>query len=78
MTLDNARLNKTYKIVGFLGGPNLSQRLYSMGLYIGAKVQVKSVAPMRGPLIVQNIDNEIQIALGRGIIRKIEVVESDV
>ncbi len=75
MTLDNARLNKTYKIVGFYGGPNLTQRLYSMGLYIGAKVQVKSVAPMRGPLIVKNIENDIQIALGRGIIKKIEVAE---
>jgi len=76
MTLDNARMNKTYKIVGFFGGHNLAQRLYSMGLYVGAKVRIKSVAPMRGPLIIQNVDNDIQIALGRGIISKIEVAES--
>ncbi len=76
MTLINAIPNKTYVIIGFNGGPNLIQRLYSMGLYPGAKVQIVSVAPLRGPLMIKNLDNNIQIALGRGIVSKISVREA--
>ncbi len=76
MTLINAKPNKTYIIIGFNGGPNLIQRLYSMGLYPGARIQIVSVAPLRGPLMVKNIDNGIQIALGRGIVSKIIVTEA--
>ncbi len=75
MTLINAIPNRTYVIVDFNGGPNLIQRLYSMGLYPGARIQIVSVAPLRGPLMIKNLDNNIQIALGRGIVSKISVRE---
>ena len=75
MTLSDARFEKIYRIVSLNGGANMAQRLSAMGLYPGARVALASRAPLCGPLLIENIENNVQVALGTGVVEKIEVVE---
>lgn len=58
------------RIVGFLGGRGMERRLASMGLNLGAEVEViKSSGP--GPVIVAS--RETRVALGFGLARQVLV-----
>ena len=52
----------------------MAQRLSAMGLYPGARVALPQGRPL-GPLLIKNIENNVQVALGTGVVEKIEVVE---
>ncbi len=57
------------------GGTGLEDKLTQHGLYPGDCVRVLRAAPMGGPLLVDVHGREI--ALGRGIAKKILVEESE-
>ncbi len=63
----------TYSIIDIEGGMRLKRRLYSIGLYPGAKVSIVNKAPLGGPVLVKNIETNVQLALGRGVLSKIIV-----
>ncbi len=69
ITLDRVKSGTRVRVAGFLGGWRGSDRLLKMGLGPGAEVEVVSRYPFRGPVVVR-LDGS-QIALGRGIARRI-------
>ena len=71
MTLDKIKAGTRVRVSGFLGGWRGSERLLKMGIGPGTEVVVVSQYPLRGPVVVR-VD-ESQIALGRGIARRILV-----
>jgi ferrous iron transport protein A len=71
MTLDQLSFGQTAKIVAIGGGRGLQRHLQQMGLNAGDVVIVSSRGAFRGPLLVSFHGS--QIAIGRGIARKIEI-----
>jgi ferrous iron transport protein A len=71
MTLDQLNFGQTAKIVAIGGGHGLQRHLQQMGLHPGDIVIVSSRGAFRGPLLVSFHGS--QIAIGRGIARKIEI-----
>ena len=59
------------KVIGFEGGDKFQDRLLQHGLYPGDLARVLRAAPLKGPLLVEVGGREI--ALGRGVARKILV-----
>jgi len=74
-TLDLVKENQKVKVVSISGGWGLRQRLGCLGIHPGDIITVKKSAIMRGPILISVHGN--QVALGRGVARKIivEVVE---
>lgn len=72
-TLDRVKPGSRARVVGFSGGWRGSDRLLKMGIGPGAEVQAVSFHPFRGPIVVKVDDT--QIALGRGLAKKILVEE---
>ncbi len=68
--LSEAQIGK-YRIVSVVGGFGFQQRLKILGLKVGSVVEVTTVHPMGGPVVL-NIDDR-QIAIGRGMASKIFV-----
>ena len=71
MTLDELRNGETVVMLGFDGGHGLARKLDAMGLRPGKQLRMVSSQFMRGPITVL-LDGR-QIALGRGIARRILV-----
>ena len=71
MTLDQLSFGRKAKIVAVGGGYGLRRHLQQMGLHPGDTVFVSSGGAFRGPLLVSFHGS--QIAIGRGIARKIEI-----
>ncbi len=73
MPLSMANKNKLWKIADVIGGRNVKQRLFVLGLYPGSIVKMVT-NDFRGPLIVEI--NNSKIAIGRGMAQKILVNET--
>jgi len=71
MTLDQLRNGQTVVMLGFGGGRGLARKLDAMGLRPGKELRMVSSQLMRGPITVL-LDGR-QVALGRGIARRILV-----
>ena len=71
MTLDELRNGQTVVMLGFQGGRGLARKLDAMGLRPGKELRMISSQFMRGPITVL-LDGR-QVALGRGIARRILV-----
>ena len=71
MTLDQLGFGRAAKIVAIGGGHGLQRHLRQMGFHPGDAVSVSSRGAFRGPLLVSVHGS--QIAIGRGIARKIEI-----
>ena len=74
MDLSEVGSGKWVKFTRFIGGGGVSIKLRSLGIMPGDVVQVKRLAPFGGPILVEMDGREI--ALGRGIAKRIEVEES--
>jgi Fe2+ transport system protein FeoA len=75
MNLLDAPANAPLRVVALLGGEGFCRRLLSLGFHRGDVVRLDSRAPFRGPLLVMNMTSGCQVALGRGVARKIIVEE---
>ena len=71
MTLEQLKLGQHAEVLAIDVGHGLSRRLHQMGLHVGDIVSVMSHAALRGPLLVTV--HGMQIAIGRGVARKIGV-----
>ena len=71
ITLDLVRENQKVKVVDISGGWGIRQRLGCLGIHHGDIITVKKSAIMRGPILISIHGN--QVALGRGIARKVAV-----
>ena len=74
MVLLDVKTGSSVRILSLEGGAGLQDKLTQHGLYPGDCVRVLRTAPMGGPLLVDVQGREI--ALGRGVARKILVEES--
>ncbi|KUK99364.1 MAG: hypothetical protein XE08_0059 [Parcubacteria bacterium 32_520] len=70
-TLDSISENKTVKVIDISGGWGVRQRLSGLGIHPGDVITVKKSAIVRGPILISVHGN--QVALGRGVARKIIV-----
>ena len=66
---------RTAVVVGFSGGRGIMRKLDAMGLRPGKSVRKLSTQMMAGPVTVL-IDNR-QVAMGRGIARRVQVETQD-
>ncbi|HEC92598.1 MAG TPA: ferrous iron transport protein A [Candidatus Atribacteria bacterium] len=75
INLDLIKEGQKVKVVDIYGGWGIRQRLGCLGIHPGDIITVKKSAIMRGPILVSVHGN--QVALGRGVARKIlvEVIE---
>ena len=71
ITLDLAKENQKVKVMDISGGWGIRQRLGCLGIHPGDTITVKRSAIMRGPILINVHGN--QVALGRGVARKIIV-----
>jgi len=71
ITLDSIRESQKVKVINISGGWGIRQRLAGLGIHPGNEITVKKSAIMRGPILISIHGN--QVALGRGIARKIIV-----
>jgi len=74
MVLLDVEIGKSVRILSLEGGEGLRDKLTQHGLYPGDCVRVLRTAPLGGPLLIDVQGREI--ALGRGICKKILVEES--
>lgn len=73
ISLDNINSGKKVRICGINGGKGIYRRLLSLGIIPGNEVEVVSIHPWGGPVILKLDDT--QLAMGRGMARKVQVVE---
>ncbi|NMC27273.1 MAG: ferrous iron transport protein A [Syntrophomonadaceae bacterium] len=73
LTLNQIEPGQKVKIVGITGGWGGHGRLAGLGFRPGLIVEMVAVHPFRGPVVVR-VDNT-QIAIGRGLARKVIVEE---
>ena len=74
ITLDSISENQKVKVVSIFGGWGIRQRLGCLGIHPGDMITVKKSAIMRGPILISVHGN--QVAIGRGVARKV-VVEAE-
>jgi len=74
MTLSATKTGKSYTLVGFDGGQQLRERIYSMGLNSGAILTIIS-NPGYGPVGLEV--RQTRLGIGRGMAAKIKVREVD-
>lgn len=72
LTLSNTRTGKSYTLVGFDGGQQLREKIYSMGLNSGAVFTIIS-NPGYGPIGLEV--RQTRLGIGRGMAAKIRVRE---
>lgn len=73
MTLDQVKPGKKVVVAEVAGGWEASGRLMSLGIGPGVELEVVSIHPFKGPVVVRL--EGTQVALGRGIAKKIAVDE---
>ena len=75
INLDLIKEGQKVKVVDIYGGWGIRQRLGCLGIHPGDILTVRKSAIMRGPILISIHGN--QVALGRGIAKKIlvEVIE---
>ena len=70
-TLDKVISSQTVIITRINAGKSLGNRLANMGLHIGDSLQIIRSGQFGGPIII--LINNAEIAIGRGIAKKIVV-----
>ena len=73
MSLVEAPIDKSLRIVDIAGGESVKRRLLAIGFHKGDLVVLDSLAILKGPILVRSSASGMRIALGRGIARKITV-----
>ncbi|HHW17577.1 MAG TPA: ferrous iron transport protein A [Firmicutes bacterium] len=75
MTLEDAPVGHELVIDQIAAGEGATRRLLDLGVYPGVRVSVIASHPWRGPVVVRV--GGTQVALGRGLARKILVRRID-
>jgi ferrous iron transport protein A len=73
MDLLGVAKGKWVRILDIKGGAGVDIKLHSLGLMPGDMVRIKRQAPFGGPILLEV--NGREIALGRGVAKKIEIEE---
>jgi len=73
MSLVEAPVDKSLRIVDIAGGESVRRRLLAIGFHKGDLVVLDSLAILKGPILVRSSASGTRIALGRGVARKITV-----
>jgi ferrous iron transport protein A len=71
ITLDLIKEGQKVKVIDIYGGWGIRQRLGCLGIHLGDVITVKKSAIMHGPILI--IVHGNQVALGRGVARKVLV-----
>jgi Fe2+ transport system protein FeoA len=73
MTLAEIKEGNVAEIKKLSGGRDLIEKIQGFGLFVGSKVRLERKAPFRGPLLVEDMENDARIMIGRGMATKVEV-----
>ncbi len=73
ISLINAPLDSSLKIVDILGGHGVRRRLFALGFHKEDIIELDSRSILRGPVLIKNLTSDTSVALGRGIAQKIMV-----
>ncbi len=73
MSLLDLPIGSRARVMDIYGGTNSIRRIMAMGLKKGDEVEVLYKAVFGGPILVKNLSNGSQIAIGRGMAGKIIV-----
>ncbi len=73
MSLSEIDNGKIVILKRFLGGKRFVDKLNSMGIYEGMKVNVIRHAPFNGPILIEGVGSSVRVMIGRGMAEKIEV-----
>lgn len=73
MSLAHLGIGKKARVVDMQGGWSSHKRLLSMGVGPGANVEMISVHPLHGPVVIK-VEGS-QMAIGRGLAKKVMVDE---
>jgi len=70
-TLDLVKESQKVRVIDISGGWGLRQRLGGLGIHFGDEIVIKKSSIMHGPILISIHGN--QVALGRGVARKVTV-----
>ena len=73
-TLDQIQNIRHVQVVDIAGGWGIRQQLNQMGIHVGDHLEIKRSGIMKGPLHIKV--HGMEVALGRGMARKIVVSET--
>jgi Fe2+ transport system protein FeoA len=73
MTLAQAPRGRKLRIVAIQGGEGVRRRLFALGFHKDDLIEVNAHGILRGPLLVRNLTADTSVALGRGIVSRINV-----
>jgi ferrous iron transport protein A len=72
LTLSQAKVGQTYRLVGFDGGMMLREKINSMGLSSGACIRIMTNSG-HGPVGLEV--RQTRLGIGRGMAEKIRIIE---
>ena len=75
MNLFDAQTGKKYRILSINLQQSLNERVLNLGIYVGARVQIVKSATKSAPVLINC--QGLNVALGQGISKKIEVLDSE-
>ena len=70
-SLDGVAANRNVSVVSIRGGWGVRQRFNQMGIHVADTIEIRRCGSMGGPILIRI--HGIDIALGRGLARKILV-----
>jgi ferrous iron transport protein A len=74
LCLSDARVGKSYTMLGLAGGSRFQEKIYSMGLNPGVKFKIL-LNSGHGPIELEV--RQTKLAIGRGMARRIRIKEND-
>jgi len=73
MTLEQATKGSRVRVVKRTSGNRFADKLDGMGIHVGDELVVVGSAPFSGPILVEVSSSGVQVALGRGMAKKLLV-----
>ncbi|NOZ00726.1 MAG: ferrous iron transport protein A [Deltaproteobacteria bacterium] len=73
MTLEQVPKGSRVKVVKRTSGQRFAASMDGMGIHVGDELVVVGSAPFSGPILVEVPASGIQVALGRGMAKKLQV-----
>ena len=72
-TLDQVKNSRHVQVQKIIGGWGIRQQLNQMGIHVGDHLEIKRTGILKGPLHIKV--HGMEVALGRGMTRKLVVSE---
>jgi Fe2+ transport system protein FeoA len=74
LNLSDLKERDTAVITRLTGGRGLLSRMAGLGLYQGRRIQVVSIAPFSGPILIEDLLSGGRVMISRKIASRVEVM----